>query len=347
MTRALEGAFDCMYMSELQADAEALIKQITSHVFFTDARRGSTAAGGQLRRWPSPHLTTLIDTLPNALVRSRPEERDPAQAFIARVITDLVDASNDTPEEITSFLLNIATRFTSMCLGDTWSRRTGGCRGVRIMLELPMLGIDWVRDREVELIRTLLHVLKHVPSDLLDDVKHVTELLVRVLTASHAGPPADPAPPKLTHIMGVLFTELPSQSSVVRETVHKCIDVVADLVGRSPYELLLPHRERALASLYTKPLRALQYSTQIGVIEAFRYCLRTSPPLPEVNEELLRLLQETIAYATADEATLIGRVNQRQGTIDVIKLKVVCLLLLTAAIPVADYFVTRPAYQER
>lgn len=347
MTRAFEGAFDCMHTSELRDDAEKLIRQIALHVYIADARRGSAAAHSQLRRWPSLHLTTVLDTLPTALVRSLAEERDPAQEFIKRLIMDLIDASNDTPEEITSFLLNLATRFTTMCLGDTWSRRTAGCRGVKIMLELPMLGIDWVRDREVELIRTLLHVLKHLPSDLSNDVEQVTELLTRVLTTSHGDPPADPARSKLVHVMSVFFTELPSQSGVVREAVHKCIDVVAGLVGRSPYELLMPHRERALASLYTKPLRALQYSTQIGVIEAFRYCLRTTPPLPEVNDELLRLLQETIAYATADESTLVGRVNQRQATIEVIKLKVACLQLLTAAIPVADFFASRPAYQER
>jgi transformation/transcription domain-associated protein len=347
MTRALEGAFDCMHISELQADAEGLVRQVACHVFLADARRGSAVTDGQLRRWPSPHLTTLIDALPTALVRSLPEERDPAQGFITRVVTDLINASNDTPEELTSFLLNLATRFTTMCLGDTWSRRTAGCRGVKIMLELPMLGIEWVRDREVELIRTLLHVLKHLPSDLPNDVEQVTKLLVRVLTTSHGGPPVDPARSKLPHIMSVFFTELPSQSGVVREAVHHCIDVVAGLVGESPYDLLLPHRERALASLYTKPLRALQYSTQIGVIEAFRYCLRTTPPLPDVNDELLRLLQETIAYATAEESSLIGRVNIRQSTIEVMKLKVACLQLLTAAIPVAGFFVTRPAYQER
>jgi transformation/transcription domain-associated protein len=190
-------------------------------------------------------------------------------------------------------------------------------------------------------------VLKHLPSDLPKDVEQVTDLLTFVLRTSHGDPPPDPARSKLPHVMSVLFTEIPSQSATVREVAQRCIALVSELTGESVHTLLLPHRERALMSLYTKPLRALQYSTQIGVLEAFTYSLGTTPPIPDVGAELLRLLQETVAYASAEEGSLVGRANARQNMLDVVKLKVSCLRLLAAALPVVDYFSGIPNFQAR
>ena len=90
--------------------------------------------------------------------------------------------------------------------------------------------------------------------------------------------------------------------------------------------------------IYTKPLRALSFSTQIGHIDAVTYCLSLNPPLPEANEELLRLLSEALALADADDAQLLGPRNLRQGSLEVVKLRVACIKLLTASMPLTDFF---------
>ncbi len=65
-----------------------------------------------------------------------------------------------------------------------------------------------------------------------------------------------------------------------------------------------------LIGIYTKPLRALSFSKQIGMIEAIRYCVSLDPPLVEYNDELLRLLHETLALADAEDTQLVGPRNK-------------------------------------
>jgi transformation/transcription domain-associated protein len=151
--------------------------------------------------------------------------------------------------------------------------------------------------------------------------------------------PADQADARLQQFIQLFFQELNNQNALVRQAAQHCIGVISELNGKTPYELLYPHRERHLANLYTKPLRALNYTTQIGVIEAIRYCLCLSPPLPEMGEELIRLLGETLALAGADDnATPMGRALSRQNAQDIVKLKVACIRLLNVVIPTPKFF---------
>ena len=94
----------------------------------------------------------------------------------------------------------------------------------------------------------------------------------------------------------------------------------------------------SVPTLFTKPLRALPFPSQIGKIEATRYCVSLDPPLIELGDELLRLLHETLALADADEAALVGRVGSRQNSLEVTKLRVACIKLLTASLPLTDFF---------
>jgi transformation/transcription domain-associated protein len=112
-------------------------------------------------------------------------------------------------------------------------------------------------------------------------------------------------------------------------------------------ELLLPHRDRMLTGIYTKPLRALPFLKQIGMIEAVRFCLKLDPPLVDLNDELLRLLHETLALADADDSQLLGPRHLRQSVLEVIKLRVACIQLLTAALPLTDFFSRQPQTRTR
>lgn len=117
--------------------------------------------------------------------------------------------------------------------------------------------------------------------------------------------------------------------------------------GRTVTEILLPHRDRIMSPIFTKPLRALPFPIQIGMIEAVRYCVSLDPPLIEMSEELVRMLHECLALADAEDQQLLPRVNQRQGGLDVIKLRVACIKLLTAAMPLTDFFARQPPTRQR
>ena len=109
----------------------------------------------------------------------------------------------------------------------------------------------------------------------------------------------------------------------------------------------MPHRERMLTAIYTKPLRALPFPAQIGMVEGIRYCLSLDPPLPEASEELLRLLHEALALADADDVSLMTRGNPRQNAIEITKLRVACIKLLTASMPLTDFFAKQQNTRQR
>jgi transformation/transcription domain-associated protein len=73
--------------------------------------------------------------------------------------------------------------------------------------------------------------------------------------------------------------------------------------GRPAMQLLLPHRDRMLAGI---------------------------------------LLHETLALADADDSKLLGPRHLRQSVLEVIKLRVACIQLLTAAVAFDGFLVRQP-----
>ena len=102
-----------------------------------------------------------------------------------------------------------------------------------------------------------------------------------------------------------------------------------------------------LNGIYSKPLRALPYSVQIGMIEAVRYVVCLDPPVIEVNDEFLRLLHEALGFADAEDNSLINRANPRQSALEVTKLRVSCIKLLTASMGITDFFARQTQTRQR
>ncbi|KAF8974524.1 hypothetical protein BDZ97DRAFT_2053099 [Flammula alnicola] len=342
----LEGVFDALHFPEVQEQAEAFVRRLGNAVFEEEFRRAQSRDVG-IRPTPGILLSCYLDAFPHALARDQPEQANKARLVISSIVDDLIALNsrpNVTQQEIMLILHQIANRFTALCLDDSWSRKSAGCNGIKIMARTPELGTKWIMDREVDLYRTLLHILKDLPSDLPRDVGDVVEVLMAVLRISNAQldfqgeAAAHQARNKLVHTVGIFFPELQSPNPLVRQAAQKCIGLLVNLSGRPAVDLLMPHRDRMLMGIFTKPLRALPFSKQIGMIEAIRYCVSLDPPLVELNDELLRLLHEALALADADDAQLLGPRNLRQGGLEVIKLRVACIKLLTASMPLTDFF---------
>ncbi|RXW12133.1 hypothetical protein EST38_g13721, partial [Candolleomyces aberdarensis] len=271
-------------------------------------------------------LAGILDSIPHALAREQPAQIEKAKTFVAAIIEDLVQMRFVDQEECR----------LQWCSPDGRDTR---------------LGQKWIADREIDLVRTLIHVLKDLPNDLPRNIESVVDILVDVITISytHIELSNDTAlgRTRLSHIAGLFFPELQSPSAIVREASQKCISLLVEQSGRPAMELLLPHRDRTLTGIYTKPLRALPFLKQIGMIEAVRFCLKLDPPLADLNDELLRLLHETLALADADDTQLLGPRHLRQSILEVIKLRVACIQLLTAALPLTDFFSRQPQTRQR
>ncbi|KAJ7498882.1 hypothetical protein FB451DRAFT_1427318, partial [Mycena latifolia] len=348
---ALEGLFDALYLTEppeLKQRAEEYLLKLSQSVLDVEVRRGQTREAG-LRPIPSPLLNVFLDALPHALAREQRDQAEKAQSIVRCFIQHLVglNGQSTTPSpDIIMILHQIAHRFSSLCLDDSWVRKRAGYGGIRIMTTTPDLGTKWVTDREGDLVRTLIRILKDLPLGLTRDVEEVVDILLAVLRISNSNfdftsDLSNHAPhQKLVNLGGLFCAELQSPNPVVREASQTCITLLVNLSGRSAYSLLEQHRDRMLGGIYTKPLRALPFPIQIGMIEAVRYCVTLDPPLVELNDELLRLLHETLALADAEDSSLLprGSLPARQGNMEIIKLRVACIKLLTASMPLTDFF---------
>ncbi|KAG6866480.1 hypothetical protein C0991_003998 [Blastosporella zonata] len=342
--QGMEGVFDALNISDLETQAESLIRKVAQYAFEVEIRRIHSRGPGA-RSSTSGLLASFLDSLPHGLARDQPAQAQAAQSIFIVILQDLVapNSPNVTPQDIMGILHQIASRITGLCLEDSWIHKSAGCYGIKNIISLPVYGTRWVMEREIDLIRTLLHVLKDLPKDLPRDVDEVSNLLLSVLRICTSeleikGENLGLARNKLIHLVGIFSPELQSANPVVRQAAQSCIEFLVALSGRPAIELLMPHRERTLTGIYTKPLRALPFMKQIGMIEAIRYCVSLDPPLVELNDELLRLLHETLALADAEDAALLGRATARQGTLEVVQLRVACIKLLTASMPLTDFF---------
>ncbi|KAF8195850.1 FAT domain-containing protein [Mycena galopus ATCC 62051] len=348
---SLQGIFDALYLTEppeLKDRAEEYLLKLSQSVLDLEMRRGQTREAGT-RPIPSPLLNVFLDSLPHALAREQRDQTEKAQSIVKSFIQHLVGLNNQSPTpslDISMILHQICNRFISLCLDDSWVRKRAGYGGIRIMTNTPDLGTRWVTDREFDLVRILIRILKDLPQGLTRDVEEVVDILLAVLRISNSNfdftsDLNNQAPhQKLVTLAGLFCAELQSPNPVVRDAAQTCIALLVKLSGRSAYSLLETHRDRMLGGIYTKPLRALPFPIQIGMIEAVRYCVTLDPPLVELNDELLRLLHETLALADAEDSSLLprGSLPARQGNMEIIKLRVACIKLLTASMPLTDFF---------
>ncbi|KAK7060621.1 transcription-associated protein 1 [Paramarasmius palmivorus] len=339
-TSAVEALYDGLHLTDTKDRAENFLRTLAHGVFDTELRRGSSRE----TTTRSTILQPFLDAIPHALARESAEQAQQAQVVLRSIIQDLVASAkqnNSIVPELFPILQQIANRFAGLCFDHSWSRKAAGCAGVRIMSTTPEVGEKWVRDRGGDLLRTLIHVLKDLPVDF-PDVEGIVDLLTTVLKMMRPDFEISSDQPqarvRLLNLAGIFFPELSSVNPVVREAVQKCIGLLIELGGVSAIDLLAPHRERIVVGIYAKPLRALPFPIQIGIIEAVRFMISLEPPLLELNEELLRLLHETLALADAEDASLLGRNSLRQGTIEMTKLRVASIKLLTASMPLTDFF---------
>jgi transformation/transcription domain-associated protein len=283
-------------------------------------------------------------------------EETKTQDLLQSLIRDLVGMAT-TPEvglvDLRPTFNHVASKFIALCVDDLWVSKSAGCKGIRFLSILPGLGVRWVTERILEIVRTLLHVMKDMPYDLPEQVQEVTETMDQALRVAYTEMSSleEPTPSAKNIILaltGICFAEVSGQNALVRRAAQHCISLISELTGISMSELLMPHRERMLTAIYTKPLRALPFPAQVGMVEGIRYCLSLDPPLPELSEELLRLLHEALALADAEDNGFAGsKTNPRQVNSDVVKLRVACIKLLTASMPMTDFFAKQNNTRQR
>ncbi|CAO3698502.1 unnamed protein product [Rhizopus microsporus] len=233
-----------------------------------------------------------------------------------------------------------ASQFCSYCYNQDWYHKRGGCIGISIISSQLDMGIQWMREHEIEFIRALLFVLKDASPEMANaNTTEATQTLAHVLKVCNRpdDDESEESQQKFQNLIALLLSELSNSNSTVRETIQSSFQLLADLTGNEVTELLAPVRERLVAPIFAKPLRALPFAMQIGHIDAITYCLTLRPPFLEFNDELIRLLHEALALADAEDEALVSKSSQQKNATSLMNLRIVCVQLLSAAMACSDF----------
>ncbi|KAH9893351.1 hypothetical protein C8Q73DRAFT_791215 [Cubamyces lactineus] len=175
-----------------------------------------------------------------------------------RELVAMATTSEVPVNDVVITLHQIASRFLSLCLEKTWARWSAGCGDIRLMTNIPDLGVRWVNEREVVLVRMLLHVLKDMPHDCcgrsslsamdslakdgeqssLDIIKH-RDPCIKFPTASI--PMTDFLAKQhqiRQRVTTVYFKSLYSPNPEIKEVAHEGLRMVLAHQSRLPKELL-------------------------------------------------------------------------------------------------------------
>ncbi|KAG2212646.1 hypothetical protein INT47_000623 [Mucor saturninus] len=289
----------------------------------------------------SLNTTILVDAIVKVISSEDPKLRKRAEESIQLCFETAVKilGSKDYAWQLPIFRV-FASQFGSCCYKQEWFNKRGGCLGISIISSQLDMGTKWMQEHELDFIRSLLFVLKDASPEMANvNTAEATQTLSHVLKVCNRpeNDESQEAQQKFQNLIALLLSELSNSNSAVRETIQSSFQLLADLTGNEVTELLAPVRERLVAPIFAKPLRALPFAMQIGHIDAITYCLTLRPPFLEFNDELIRLLHEALALADAEDQALVSRSSQYKNATSLMNLRIVCIKLLSAAMACTDF----------
>jgi transformation/transcription domain-associated protein len=294
----------------------------------------------------------LSDAIVESLASDHPDVREAAKKAI-RVLymsTGIVFGSESNVGRLPLFS-HLSSTFCHSCYEEEWFTKTGGSLGINFLLTELDLGDAWVASKQMEFIRALMYVIKDMPQDLPEKTRCLAqtslEVLLNRITKNIKKEDALPVqsqpgqPPvkqsRLAQICMQLNNELSHMNKFVRETARNSLELVAKAAGCEVWELLEPYKERFLQPIYSKPLRALPFSIQIGYINAMSYHMSLKNDWVKFDDNLTRLLMESLALADANDESLANKPAEYRTHDHIVNLRVSCIKLLSMAMTFEEF----------
>ncbi|KAK4700569.1 transformation/transcription domain-associated protein, partial [Phenoliferia sp. Uapishka_3] len=348
----LRGLFDATRVDEFTEEANQYLIDLAQHIFAFELGKDLPDNSG-LSKQVLPFLplsTALLDGIIENLCSVETPDLPKAAAQTQKIIEDLIamkvgvegeekEKSKSDPKAL--LLHQLGSKLGSLCYDPSWQRKTGAALGLSILTSKVNLDVKWTVDHGIDIIRGLLFSLKDMPGEAPLNGDLVADTLLHVVRVCAQPKEQDETPAgksQVNYVVGLLLLELCSQVASVRETVKKALQIFSDVTGTPLSELLHPVRDRLISPIFTKPLRALGFTMQIGHIDAITYCISLKPPLIEFEDDLSRLLREALGIADAEDSQLMGsKTSTTKTSAPLTQLRVVCVQLLSAALASPDF----------
>ncbi|GJN92776.1 hypothetical protein Rhopal_005814-T1 [Rhodotorula paludigena] len=346
----LKGLFDATRVDEFADEANKYILDLARLIFSLELGRELPDNPVQAKQ-TIPLSSAFVDAVIENLCTIETPDLSKAAAQTKSIVEVLLPCrnleANPRLDAATSLSHQMGSRLASHCYDPSWQRKTGAAKGMSILISEVGLETKWVIEHEIEFTRALLFALKDMPGESPSNADMVVETLLHLVrVCSKPSNPEEKAASRTTlnYLVGLLLVEVSSQVAPVRDAVKRALKIVSEEEGKSLTEMLTPVKDRLLGPIFTKPLRALGFTMQIGHIDAVTYCITLDPPLIEVDDQLVRLLHEALGIADAEDAALLGGKVTSKTMAPLTQLRVVCVQLLSAAL--ANPQLNTPAYNQ-
>ncbi|KUJ06740.1 uncharacterized protein LY89DRAFT_790380 [Mollisia scopiformis] len=361
LKKLIKACIFAVSMPEFTSEATTLLTNICKHFTILEVSR----ALAEMRQKTMPFdvkssegllcidSRVLADAIVECLSSDTISVREAAQAAIQEIYdsTAIIFGSKTDVSKLT-FFTHLSNLFCHNCYEEEWFSKAGGSLGINILITTIDMGDAWVQEKQIELFRALMYVIKDMPPDLPAKTRRGAQDTLEVLLhrctknvpKSDLQPPSAPSqttqqvrPSKLFQLCAILNTELAHMNRHVREATKQALQIVAEEVGAEIWELLEPSKERGLQPLYSKPLRALPFGVQIGSIDAITYYMVLKSDFVAFDDHLNRLLMEALALADAPDDQLAGKPQEHRTHENIINLRVACIKMLTTAMGFEDF----------
>ncbi|KAG0682333.1 transcription-associated protein 1 [Kluyveromyces marxianus] len=344
LLKLLECLFYAASIDELKDDVTQLVKKVVTHFSLLQVNE----ALSEKRRQPhvfsvdvkQPDVCISCDILLKAIKNGLCSYLEESRSLSVEAIKQVHDIGKIIYGEDVylehSFITTLMRTFIHQFYSETYYEKRAGVIGIQTLLKDLMLPVEYVKNFQYGLTSGLIFVLKdthlEAPAFITEDAKN---LLFHVIETTCADVKEENLGDKhLQNSITDIVCELSNPTEIVRNVCQECLERISKLTS-IPVVTLMDHAKNFLLSpIFAKPLRALPFSMQIGNVDAIIYCLRLPNSFLKFDEELFRLLHESIALVDADDISLAStqRITEYQTSQQLIKLRVVCIRLLAQAL---------------
>lgn len=355
MKKLLNACVYAVSLPDLESEAEAFLTSLARHFTFLELGLHYAALKHkdkpfEVESGEGPlfiESCVLPEVLGQALASDHVAVRDAAERAIL-TMRDTAKTIFSSQEKLDSFPLfhEFVQVFCHNCHAEDWFMKSGGTRGIDIVIKKLGLGTEWMLKRHFQLIQSLSFVMKDMPVDLNAKTRVQAEALMQDLIRRCYKPISKEDFKKEgslpLRLCSQLVGDLSHMNKNVRDATKKAFQVLSEVTGLGVHELILPVKDRLVLPIWTKPLRALPFAIQIAYIDAITFCLKLKNNILEFNEQLNRLLMESLALADADDEGLASKPYEQRNAEHIINLRVACIRLLSTALGFPEFSTIPP-----
>lgn len=228
----------------------------------------------------------------------------------------------------------LSSRLAHCCYQKEWYKKLGGCKGIYCLCK--NLSSVWVRKHEIEFVKALLFIIKDSPSGMavftIEEAKNSLEMVVKTCHDPNDEKMKGKDNSKRNHdLLLVLVSELSSAHDAVRKTVQSLIKMVGEILGKSVTSLLEQFKNSLSQSIGVQRFKQLPAALQTGFCEAVTFFLSLDPPLLQLSDQILLIIEKALTIFTRqkDEAHQIVTDSEKRVQVS---LKMACMRLLKEAL---------------